>query len=195
MDGKDDATITAWTRQDRAVWEELQTCGSYCAREAYVRAKNGAISEYYLEAYRWFTRESRKYLKIPEEVTIPIWLALTQDSRLPAASGTVSLTLEIPADQVLVVDYDRWGYRINDWYVPLDAEDEARHDAELRRCGIGNEALLILSDKGIYYPQLRQKIIRSWERIFTPSATNPSSNVGTVWMLRREWVREVEHYG
>lgn len=191
---KDNACITAWTRQDRSVWEELQTCGCYYAREDYVRAKNGAISDYYLEAYRWFTRESRKYIKVPDNISIPIWLAVTPESRLPPAAGTVSLTLQIPADHVLVVDYNKWGYRVNDWYVPLDAEDEARHNAELQRCGIGNEALLILSDKGIYYPQLRQKIIRSWERIFTPSSADPSNNVGTVWMLRREWVQEVEHY-
>lgn len=194
MNGKAHAVLTAWTRQDRAVWETLQSCGIYHAREDYVRAKNGAISECYLEAYRWFTRESRKYIHIPEGLTVPIWLAITEDSRLPAASGTVSLRLEIPADQVLVVDYDKWGYRINDWYVPLDAADEARHDEELRRYGIGNEALLILSDKGLYYPQLRQKIIQSWERVFTPSPTDPSRNVGTIWTLRREWVREVEHY-
>lgn len=194
MDGKAETAITAWTRQDRAVWEELQNSGSYHACEDYVRAKSGAISDYYLEAYRWFTRESRKYLRIPEDLTIPIWLAITEDSRLPAAGGTVSLRLEIPADQMLVVDYDKWGYRINDWYVPLDAEDEARHNEELRRCGIGNEALLILTDKGLYYPQLRQKIIRSWERVFTPSDADPSRNVGTVWTLRREWVREVEQY-
>lgn len=157
--------------------------------------KNREISAYYLEVYRWFTRESRKYIRIPEELTIPIWLAVTPDSRLPAAEGTVSLTLDIPADQVLTVDYDRWGYRINDWYVPLDEEDEAIHNAELKRCGIGNEALLILSDKGLYYPHLRQKIIRSWERIFTPASTEPSCHVGTVWELRREWVQEVEYYG
>lgn len=190
----EDRYITAWTRQDRAVWEELQASGVYCAREEYVRGKNGAISDHYLEAYRWFTREGRKYLEIPEGLTIPIWLAIAQDERLPAASGTVSLTLEIPREQVLIVDYHRWEYRVNDWYVPLNAEDEAQHNAELQRCGIGNEALLILSDKGIYYPQLRQKIIRSWERIFTPSSAGASHNVGTVWMLRREWVREVEYY-
>lgn len=191
----DSPLITAWTRQEKAVWDQLQTQGVYTAREAYVRAKNGAIADYYLEAYRWFTRESRKYLSIPEGLTIPIWLAITQDSRLPPAPGTVSLTLEIPREQMLIVDYDKWGYRINDWYVPLDAEDEARHDAELRRFGIGNEALLFLTDRGNYYPQLRQKILRSWQRIFTPSPTDPSRNVGTVWVLRREWVREVEDYG
>ena len=186
--------VTAWTRQDLAVWDTLRRDGVYTAREEYVRAKSGPIADYYLEAYRWFTRVSRDYLEIPQELTVPIWLAITPEGRLPGAAGTVSLTLEVPKDQLLVVDYNKWGYRINDWYVPLDAKDEARHDEELRRLGIGNEALLILSEKGNYYPQLRQKIIRSWGRIFTPSATDPNDNVGTVWWLRREWVKEVEFY-
>lgn len=194
MDRVTGEQLIVWTRQDVSVWEALQKTGVYSPCEAYVQLKNGPIADYYLEAYRWFTRESRNYISIPEQLTIPIWLALTEESRLPPAPGTISLTLEIPAEQVLVVDYDKWGYRINGWYVPLNKADEARHDDELRRCGIGNEALLTLTDRGIYYPQLRQKIIRSWERIFTPSETSPNSNVGTVWTLRREWVREVEHY-
>lgn len=191
--GKD--TVTVWTRQVLQVWEELQRTGVYRVRESYVRDKNGPISDYYLELYRWYTHQCRKHVSIPEELEYPIWLALTEESRLPPAEHTVSLTLEIPESCLFIIDYDKWGYRVNHWYIPLDKEDEQRHNEELKRCGIGNEALLIMTDKGNYYPMLRQKIIRSWERMFTAPSENPDANVGTTWELRREWVREVEFYG
>lgn len=183
-----------WTRQVPQVWEELQQTGVYVVQDAYVREKNGAISDYYIGLYRWYTEQCRRYLHIPAHLELPIWLALTEKGRLPLTEGTISLTLEIPRGQMCILDYDKWGYRVNDWYVPLDAQDELRHNEELRRCGIANEALLIMSDKGNYYPQLRQKIIRSWERLFTQPSPDPDCNVGTVWELRREWVKEVQFY-
>lgn len=188
-------TVTVWTRQVLPVWEELQRTGVYRVRESYIRDKNGSISDYYLELYRWYTHLCREYVSIEEGLDYPIWLALTEESRLPLAENTVSLTLEIPKSCLFIIDYDKWGYRVNHWYVPLNKEDEQRHNEELKRCGIGNEALLIMTDKGNYYPMLRQKIIRSWERIFTTPSENPNANVGTTWELKQEWVKEVELFG
>ena len=187
--------VTAWTRQVPQVWEELRNTGSYYVREAYIRNKNGPISDYYLELYRWYTFHCRRYISIPEECSYPIWLALTEETRLPAAENTISLTLEVPRDCLFIMDYDKWGYRVNHWYIPTDAEDERRYNEELKRCGIDNEALLIMTDKGNYYPMIRQKIIRSWDRLFTGPSANPDANVGTVWEIKADWVREVEIYG
>ena len=58
--------MIAWTRQTPQVWDELQSTGSYHVREAYIRSKNGPISDYYLELYRWYTLRCRSYLTIPE---------------------------------------------------------------------------------------------------------------------------------
>lgn len=188
-------TIRAWTRQVSQVLEELEKTGRYYVREEYVREKNGEISDYYLELYRWYTDRCRQYISIPPGLQLPVWLSLTEDSRLPPAPGTVSLTLDIPEKHVFIVDYDKWGYRVNDWYVPLDAEDEKKHNQLLQNSGIGNEALLIMSDKGNHYPMIKQKIIRSWDRIFTCPAEDMSANVGTVWEIKAEWLIKVEHYG
>ena len=187
--------MIAWTRQTPQVWDELQNTGSYHVREAYIRSKNGPISDYYLELYRWYTLRCRSYLTIPEGLSYPIWLALTEETRLPPAENTISLTLEVPRACLFIMDYDKWGYRVNHWYIPVDAEDERRYNEELKRCGIDNEALLIMTDKGNYYPMLRQKIIRSWARLFAGPSANPDANVGTVWEIKADWVREVEIYG
>lgn len=188
-------TYTAWTRQVPEVWDEIQRTGTYLVLEEYVRAKNLDISDYYIELYRWLTEMCRSHVPLmPAEAKFPVWLALTDDQRLAPTPGTVSFTLKVPHDAIYLVDYDKWGYRVNHWYIPLDAEDEARHNAELASMGIANEAALITSDKGNYYPAMKSKIVRSWQRLFDGPNENMSNNVGVIWEIRPEWVEEVEFY-
>lgn len=187
-------TVLAWTRQVKEVLDEIERTGSYHVREEYVRAKNGEIADYYLDLYRWYTRQARRLIEIPAEYELPIWLSLTEAQKLPPAPGTVSFTLEIPKEHIVIADMDKWGYRVNYMYVPSDPADERRHNEELRRYGIGNEAALVSGPKGNFYPLIKQKIVKSWDRVFTPS-DNMDNNVGTIWEIRPEWIREVEHYG
>ena len=186
-------TVTVWTRQVSQVLEEIERTGSYHVREEYIREKYDVISDHYIERYRWFTQMASKRIRIPEEYVFPIWLALSDAQKLPPAEGTVTFTLEVPEDQILVADMDRWGYCVNLMYVPLNPADERSHNEELKQMGIGNEALLFTSSKGNFYPMMKQKIIKSWERIFDPS-DNIDNCVGTVWEIRPEWIREIERY-
>lgn len=80
---------------------------------------------------------------------------------------------------------------MNYWYVPLDAKDEEKHKRELKRLCIAAEDDLVLTDKGNFYPLLRRKIIGSWQRVFTMPPLNQQDEVGTVWEIRKEWVKSV----
>lgn len=183
-----------WTRQVPQVWDEIQETGRYLVLEEYVRAKNLEISDYYIELYRWFTEEARKHVNVPSDAKFPIWLSLTEEQRLGPALHTISLTLDIPEDHMVIVDYDKWGYRVNHWYVPKDEADERAHDEELKRFGIGNEASLITGEAGNFYPSLKRKIQSSWSRVFESPNPRMDLNVGAVWEIRPEWVVEVEIY-
>ena len=188
------ATVRAWTRQVPQVWDEIKSTGRYIVLEEYVRAKNAEISDYYIGLYRWLTEECRSRVSMPDDAKFPIWLALTEEQRLPKAPNTISMTLDVPEDVLFVLDYDLWGYRVNLWYVPRDAADEAAHNEELARFGIGNEAALITTELGNHHPMLKRKIQGSWQR--TLEAPNPRMdlNVGVIWEILPEWVKEVEVY-
>ena len=93
----------------------------------------------------------------------------------------------------VIADMDKWGYRVNYMYVPLDPADERRHNEELQRMGIGNEAALVSGPKGNFYPLMKQKILKSWDRVFVPSE-NMDNNVGTIWEIKPEWIRGVDRY-
>ncbi len=186
-------TVRAWTRQVVQVLDEIERTGRYTVKEEYVRIKNGDISDYFLKHYRWLTQQCRRYIQIDEDLDLPIWLAMTEDQRLGCARGNCSITLDIPKDKLMLVDYERWGYQLNDMYVPTTEADEKAHNEELRRYGIGNEAQLITGDLGNFYPMLKQKVIKSWDRVFVPSPVL-SENVGCIWEIRPEWIVDVERY-
>lgn len=188
------AVVRAWTRQVPQVWDEIQSTGRYLVREEYVRAKNLEISDYYIELYRWLTEMCRGRVEMPDDALFPVWLATVEEQRLPPAQGTISLTLDVPEEHLLLIDYDRWGYRVNHWYVPRDAEDEKAHNEELARYGISNEASLITGEKGNHYPMLKRKIQASWQRVVERPNPRYDLNVGVTWEIRPEWVVEVEVY-
>lgn len=182
-------TVHAWTRQGLAVLDVLERDGVYRAREEFVREKYGDIADHYLGLYHWLIAGCRtRGADIPACATLPIWIALTESQKLGETEGAVMFELEVPRDKIAVIDGARWGYRVNNWYVPADPADEATHNEELARLGVANESLVVAGPLGNYHPALKGKITRSWERVFTPAASM-EDNLGLCWELRREWVR------
>ena len=187
-------TITLWTRQVPQVLTALLEDGVYRCREEYIRMKNDTIADYYLELYRWYTREARKYREISPDTPYPIWLSVDEALMLQPVENTVILKVEVPVEKVLLCNNDAWEYRVNYWYVPVNAEDADNHRAELARYGIHSDDELIKTHKGTFYPHLRQKIEKSWSRIFTQMNVGNDMLVATTWELRKEWIREVRIY-
>ena len=150
------------------------------------------MADFYLKLYRWYARQGERFVPRPDGVEFPVWVSLSRESMLQLVEGSVVLTLRVPEEALLITDAERWGYRVNQWYIPLDQEDERRHNSELERYGIASESAIIDSDKGNFYPLLRRKIVDSWERLFTCPPRCGDMAQGTLWELRREWLQEVE---
>ena len=183
--------MMAWTRQHAGALKTLEQEGVFRVTEDYIRQKNGLISEYYLDLYDWYVRQAREIVPMPAGVSYPVWLFLKETDKLPPLEGTVVLKLDIPEELIVLSDSERWGYRVNYMYVPLDEEDRRSHEDELERYGIGNEPALIQTAAGNFYPLLKRKIITSWSRVFQKPAKGYKAVQGTVWELRAEWLQEV----
>lgn len=173
-------TLQAYTRQHLQVLKTLEQTGVYRVQKSHIEEKNGAISQYYLELYDWYVRHAERPVPRPEGAEYPIWLFLEEENKLPPLSGSVCLELEIPRDLVVLTDVERWGYRVNYLYIPMDEKDRDAREAELKRNGIGNETALIQTGKGNFYPLLKRKIIQSWDRVFEDPATGSGLCQGTV---------------
>ena len=113
-----------WTRQHEAVWDELQKTGQYIVKKEYIEEKNDTISEFYLKLYEWYTKAARKYIDIPEDLKYPIWLSVSEDMMLQPTEHAIIFEVEIPEGEYLICNFDKWGYRVNYFYVPLDEADE-----------------------------------------------------------------------
>ena len=167
--GEEEEFYTVWTRQDPAVADVLESGEVYTAKEAYVRKKNGSISDYYIGLYKWLTDKCRDIMAIPKGDIFPVWLSIHEEYRLRPVENTAILKLRIPKKFVKVFSEYAWGYRANFMYMPYDKVDSDAFNAELKRYGIASESSLITGSEGNYYPLLKRKILKSWDRIFSIS--------------------------
>ncbi|MBN2899000.1 MAG: DUF3841 domain-containing protein [Clostridia bacterium] len=110
--------------------------------------------------------------------------------QLQPVDHSIILELEIDASEVVITDSEKWGYVVNFLYLPLDHNDLKAHNQELKRFGIGNESALIMGDKGNFYPLLKRKIEKSWDRLFDDYALS-AIRQGTIWEIRKEQVVKV----
>ena len=190
---EEDEYVTLWTRQVSEMLDEIKEYGLYKVKEEYIRKKNDTISDYYLKLYKWFTGEAKKYIDAKGDY--PIWLSVADEFRLRPVEGTVTLRLRVPSKEVLLCNYDAWGYTVNYFYVPLDEADKARHKDELTKNGLVSDDELFLTSKGNFYPLLKREVVKSWERIFTLKPTDLNAClVAVTWEIKKEWIEEVEYY-
>lgn len=191
MDIKEEEYLTLWTRQVSEMLGEIKDYGVYKVKEEYIRKKNDTISDYYLKLYKWFTGEAKKYIDAKGDY--PIWLSVADEFRLRPVEGTVTLRLRVPSKEVLLCNYDAWGYTVNYFYVPLDEADKARHREELTKNGLVSDDELFLTSKGNFYHLLKREVVKSWERIFTLKPTDlKACLVAVTWEIKKEWIEEVE---
>ena len=185
--------VKLWTRQHVNVLKELEEHGVYRVKREHILEKMDTISSYYLNLYEWYGRNAAKIVPRPEGAIYPIWLSISNEMMLQATEDTVILEVEVDRKNVIYTDVNKWGNVVNYFYLPIDTKDEEKHNKELEKFGIDNEASLIMSDKGNFYPLLKNKIIKSWERVFEPFDEKSTLSQATVWEIRKEWVVDIIH--
>lgn len=103
--------------------------------------------------------------------------------------GTVILQLELERQSITPINIAKWGAILNYSYIPSDESDARAHRAKLAQMGL-SDAKAFMSR---FYPQLRQEIIESWQRLFDDDIQLGSpENYGLIWEIRKEWLVKVE---
>ena len=178
-----------YTRQAPQVPEELRRSGRYVVREEYVREKYTTITDHYAPLYRRLTSCARGKVFIPDDALYPVWLSPEGTDAVPPDEDSVFLRLDIPDGFYILANNEAWDFMINHLYFPLDKEDELAHEAELERYGISSPSSLVNGSAGNFYPVLKQKVLKSWDRIYTVMPSDANMIVGLAWELRSEWLR------
>lgn len=177
------------TRQSPEVLAELEQSGTYTVREEFIRSKYTTITEHYAALYRMLTNMARRHIDIPSGLLYPVWLSPEGTDAIPPSDDAVFLRLDIPEGHYIIANDEVWDHMINHVYYPVDKADELAHEQELARYGISSPSSLIGGSSGNFYPLLKQKVIKSWERIYTTRPQDPSRVVGLCWELHSEWLK------
>lgn len=182
--------ITVWTRQDKAILDVFND-GIYRCKEEYINQKMENFSEYYKKLYRWYTKKAKAIVPKPEDsIKYPIWVSIDKDMQLRPNDNSIILKLSIPKDEIVITDMEKWGYIVNFLYLPRDASDYKAHQETLRKYDISDPTALIMGDLRNFYPQLKRKVEKSWNRLFE-DYTISNIRQGTIWQIREKDIVEI----
>lgn len=183
--------MIVYTRQDERILEALNQKGFYYCKESYINEKMENFSSYYKGLYQWYSQHMEKRISKPlKEIKFPIWVSPDKDFQLQPVKGQVILKLSIDSERVLITDMEKWGYIVNHFYLPYDEADYKKHQQTIKKYGISDPTDLINGDLGNFYPLLKKKVKKSWERLFDAYNLS-SSRQGTIWMIKQSDILEI----
>ncbi len=183
--------ITLWTRQDERMLEILNREGVFRIKKEYIEEKNQDISDYYLKLYDWYVKKAKEIVPKPEGAKYPIWCSIDEKYMLRKIDNSVVIKLEIDTSNVVFFDSTRWDYVLNHMYIPKDEKDQEEFRQLLKDRGIQDEYSLIEGRYSRFYPDIRQQIIESWDRVFEIKNWNMFLVQANIWEIKQEWVLDI----
>ena len=186
-------TVTLWTRQDKRILEVLESKGRFIMDSAHIEEKQMDIAQYYLKLYNWFSDRASTHVDRPSDVKYPIWCSISEEYMLRKTEDTVVLKLEVPRKNVIYFNGGRWDMVLNHMYIPRDEEDDRAFKLELKNRGITNSFTLVDGPNANFYPDLKRKIIASWDRVFEIEDWNDIFTLqANIWEIPSKWILEIE---
>ena len=180
--------IVVWTKQNENVIKELGKFGRYTAKQEYIVKDLDKHAHLVLEVYDWLVKNTPNASEKPYDVEYPIWLSLNKEATMLASAGTVILELEIEPPLMTMIDINKWGTILNYSYIPTDEQDAKKHAQLLAQYRVSDTKAYMSN----FYPQIKRKIIDSWNRLFDYSIIlGNDKKYGIIWEVRREWVTQI----
>ena len=180
--------ITVWTKQNAAVLDQLEQNGRFIADERYIRRELEDTADVMLFIYRWLADRMTVTTGRPSDSIFPVWVSFEKEATMMPEPGYAVLELNVDSGSVMKLDIAKWTRITNYSYIPLNDEDEADHNSYLEQLGTDNARAVMTG----FWPEARQKIISSWDRLLDDSIVLGSTNAyGLMWEVRKEWIRNV----
>jgi hypothetical protein len=180
--------ITVWTKQNSAVLDQLARDGRFIADEGYIRAELEDTADIMLFIYGWLTEHMPNASLKPHDVVFPVWVSLTREATMKPEPGYAVLELRLMDTEMILLDTAKWTRITNYSYIPSGEADAREHSELMERLGISDAAAVMTQ----FYPEVRQMIISSWDRLFDDTISLGSdSSYGLIWEVRKEWVQQI----
>ncbi|MBO0457504.1 DUF3841 domain-containing protein [Enterococcus hulanensis] len=179
--------VKVWTKQHVNILEDLDQTGRYIAKKEYIEQKMEDHSNLYLAVYEWYVHAAAHFVEPPSDVRYPIWVSLSEEESIQNSEGNVVLEIELEEAQLIIVDLLKWGNIVNHLYIPKDLADQKEHTQMLEKYGIDDITAFMTP----FYPNIKQKIEQSHERLFDDTSVLGEMKVGTIWEIRKEWITKI----
>jgi len=188
--------MIAWSNLTADAWDELQQSGK-------LRASRRHVDPDFMRAYVWMADQmDRRLGPRPSKDTLPIWVwwqwggkrrrpDLRASGHLPKGTRGVRVECKVQEDRVLLSDFELWHYVLNYGYLPRTEKEDEAFEKELTAAGLSLTGCSLRNP--LPHARYRQKIERSWERIFDLTWTDPDQTIvpamkdssiqGTMWEL------------
>lgn len=181
--------LTVWTKQHESVLETLERTGRYTAKRSFIIKDLEEHAPLVLEVYDWLASHSPGLH--PADAEYPVWVSYSSEAAMLPSPGAVILELSVPSQLIIPVNIEKWGAMLNYSYIPSSPQDAERHRRLLAAYGVSDAKAYLTQ----FYPDVKWEIVSSWDRLFDEDILLGSAAAyGTIWELRREWLRGYAAY-
>lgn len=187
--------VKLYTRQNDKTLYQIEQDGRLINIRKYVELHFGDIAPLFTDSYDWFTKEAAKIVPKPDDVQAPIWCSISPENCLKPIPGTVVYALNVPEENIIYFDDEKWDYVLNRIYLPKDAKDAAQYKQHLKNLGVANGFEFIEGRYKGQYPEEERRIRESWKRIFEIDNWTIFNVCGNLWEIKKEWIRQVVRPG
>lgn len=188
-------TVKLYTRQHENSYYELQNKGQMTNKEIYVTLHAGADAPYFRDRYGTFVKMAEKRIPRPEGIEYPIWCSVSKRNCLKPIEKELVYCLSVPKDQVIYFDGTKWDYVLNYLYLPKDDKDKKDFEQLVKKLGVKDEFNFIRGKYAGMFPDVEEKIRKSWERIFDIDDWSDFKVQANLWRIKKEWVRHIVRPG
>lgn len=176
--------ITLYTSQRNIVLDTIEEKGIYHVKKEFIIKKYGEVANVFLKPYNWFIWKAEKIIPKPQGAEYPIWL-FTDLKYVDHHEDCRILEIEVDCKDTIVFDRVKWNRILNLSYIPKDEKDSKEYQKLLEKQGIYDETDVYMKN---FYPHLKQKVKKSWDRLFDDSIILSQSKQAFLWEIRKEWI-------
>lgn len=181
--------INVFTKQHKAVLEQLECCGRYVAKRRFIQNDLGKDAEMMAKVYDVMVQNHPRLDEKPADAEVPVWVSFAKDKTMLNTPDFVILELAVDESLVTKINIHKWGQMLNYGYIPADGNDAKRHAQLMHDYGT-NDAKAVMTN---FYPELKAEILGSWSRLFDDSVQMGSdASYGLLWELTRDMIVAVE---
>lgn len=185
--GNESDTIRLYSAQTEIVAKVIEREGVCYSKAEYVKKKYQESAPIFLTAYSWFVSQMPKYVEKPERAEYPYWAFADLYS---VDQSEQVLHLSVPKAEAVFFDVMDWNKIMRLSYIGENEAEEKAFFVEMAECGLNWNDVMLTN----FYPEWKQKILQSWERLFRHHEQIKAGDFSGVhsvqaglWRIKKEW--------